>query len=152
MPQPERTLTLLKPETLERGLCGEILRRFEQAGLRILDARRVRFTRTRLKQHYAELRRKNPRAYDRSVRSLTGREGLAVILSGANAIAKVRALVGPTDPTAAPPGTIRGDLSSDSIALADAEDRGTRNLVYAADSPRSARNEIRIWFRAELCR
>ena len=152
MPQPERTLILLKPETLEGGLCGEILRRFEQAGLRILDARRVRFTLPRLRRHYAELRVQNPRAYERTVRSLTGRHGLALILSGANAIAKVRALVGPTDPTAAPPGTIRGDLGSHSIALADAEDRGTRNLVHAADSRRSARDEARIWFRGELCR
>ena len=152
MPQRERTLILLKPEPLEQRLCGEVVRRFEQAGLRILDARRVRLTRSRLARHYAELRIKNPRAYDRTVRSLLGREGLALILRGPNAIAKARALVGPTDPTAAPPGTIRGDLSSDSVALADGEDRGTRNLVHAADSPRSARSEIRIWFGRELCR
>ena len=150
MPQSERTLILLKPEALERGWCGEILRRFERAGLRIRDARRVRLTLPRLKRHYAELRVKHPRAYDRTVRSLIGRDGLALVLSGANAIAKARALVGPTDPTTAPPGTIRGDLSSDSIALADAEDRGTLNLIHAADSARSARNEIRVWFRGVM--
>ena len=63
-----------------------------------------------------------------------------------NAIAKVRALIGPTEPAGAPPGTIRGDLSSDDIERADTEDRGLYNLVHAADSLDSARNEIALWF------
>jgi nucleoside-diphosphate kinase len=68
------------------------------------------------------------------------------VLAGANAIAKVRALIGPTEPASAPPGTIRGDLSSDTIQRADDEDRGLYNLVHAADSRDSARSEIALWF------
>ena len=138
---------LLKPDALERGLCGEILARFERAGLRLKDVRRSRFTRARFAAHYAELRVQHPEAFARNARSLIGREVFAVILVGPNAIAKVRALIGPTDPLQAPAGTVRGDLSADSIALADAADRALGNLVHAADSAVSARREIRIWFR-----
>lgn len=146
MRKTEETLVLLKPDAVERGLCGEILARFERAGLRIRDVCRSRFTRARFAEHYAELRAQHPKAFARNARSLIGRDVFAVILGGPNAIAKVRALMGPTDPLAAPAGTIRGDFSADSIALADAEDRTLSNLVHAADSPASARREVRIWF------
>jgi nucleoside-diphosphate kinase len=142
----ERTLILLKPDALERGLCGEILRRFERAGLRLVQARMVRFTRPLLTRHYAELRLKHPRAFARNATYLVGRHVAALVLEGSNAVAKCRALVGPTDPLSAPAGTIRGDWSADSIAVADAADRGLFNLVHAADSPVTARREIRLWF------
>jgi len=142
----ERTLVLLKPDTLGRGLCGEVLGRFERAGLRLVDIRKARFTRVLLARHYAELRAKDPGAYERATRTMMGQEAVAVILQGPNAVAKARSLTGPTDPLAAPPGTIRGDYLSDSIALANAEDRGLDNLVHAADSVAAARRETRIWF------
>jgi nucleoside-diphosphate kinase len=142
----ERTLVLLKPDTLRRRVCGEILSRFERAGLLLVDIRKTRFTRTILARHYGELKAKNPAAYKRNVPYLAGREAVALILQGPNAVAKARALAGPTDPLVATPGTIRGDFSSDSIFFADSEDRGLENLVHAADSVTSARREIRIWF------
>jgi nucleoside-diphosphate kinase len=142
----ERTLILLKPDTLGRGLCGEVLSRFERAGLRIITIRKTRFTRTLLARHYAELRLKNPEAYRRNAPYLAGKDVIALVLEGPNAIAKSRSLAGPTDPLAAAPGTIRGDFSSDSIPFADSENRGLKNLVHAADSPASARREIRLWF------
>ncbi len=145
----ERTLILLKPDALRRRLLGEILHRFERAGLEIHDIRRVEFTSARLEQHYAELRLKNPRAYDRNARYLAGQTGFAVVLSGIHAIAKTRSLTGPTEPAAAPPGTIRGDYSSDTIAIADAQDRGLHNLIHAADSPEAAAREIALWFEPE---
>lgn len=142
----EETLVLIKPDALERGQTGDILRRFETAGLRIRNARWVCPDLGLLQKHYADLKTRNARAYDRNTRYLAGKNALALVLSGVNAIAKVRALIGPTEPAVAPPGTIRGDFSSDTIKLADDEDRGLYNLVHAADSRDSARNEIALWF------
>src|SRR5882672_735907 len=134
----EETLVLIKPDALERGQIGEVIRRFEQAGLRVRNVRQVRATLAVLQKHYADLKAKNPRAFDRNTRYLAGKNLIAFVLSGTNAIAKVRMLIGPTEPAGAPPGTIRGDLSSDTIKFADSEDRGLYNLVHAADSAGSA--------------
>ena len=142
----EETLVLIKPDTLERGLVGEVLRRFESTGLRIQNIRSVCPNLEKVETHYADLKTRNSRAFDRNTRYLAGKNAIAVILSGVKAITKVRTLIGATEPAAASPGTIRGDLSSDTIALADAEDRGLFNLVHAADSPDSARREIEHWF------
>jgi nucleoside-diphosphate kinase len=149
MKDGERTLILLKPDAVRRGLVGEILQRFERAGLQILDIRRVKLTAERLEQHYAELKAKNPRAYDRNARYLSNHVGIAVVLSGTHAIAKARQLAGPTEPASAPPGTIRGDYSSDTIAIADAQDRGLHNLIHAADSSEAAARETALWFESE---
>lgn len=146
MTQIEETLVLIKPDALERGQAGEVIRRFEQAGLRLRNARWVRPDLLTVETHYADLKAKNLRAFDRNSRYLAGKELLALVLTGSNAIARVRLLIGSTEPSAAAPGTIRGDLSSDTIRLADSEDRGLFNLVHAADSPESARREIAIWF------
>ncbi len=144
----QHTLLLLKPDALERGLCGEILRRIEASGLRVTGIRWVRFSGPLLNRHYAELRVKHPVIFARARRFFLGKEVVAVRVSGVNAIAKVRALTGPTDCLAAPAGTIRGDLSSDSVATADAADRSVQNLVHASDSPASARRELGLWFSA----
>jgi nucleoside-diphosphate kinase len=146
MRSSQDTLVFLKPDALDRGLCGEVLARFERAGLRVIRAREVRLTRALLGRHYAELRRTNRAAFDRNVPYLTGKTVVAFVLRGPNAIAKTRALVGPTDPLRAPPGTIRGDFSADSVPVADVASRGLHNLVHASDSPGSARREIRLWF------
>jgi nucleoside-diphosphate kinase len=143
----ERTLVLFKPDALDRGLVGAILQRFELAGLRVMGIRGFKFERVDLALHYAELQTKHPRAYERNARDLPGKPGIALILEGSDAVAKVRRLVGSTEPASAAAGTIRGDYSSDTIALADAEDRGLHNLVHAADSTEAAQREIEIWFR-----
>lgn len=142
----EETLVLIKPDALERGQIGEVLRRFEAAGLRVRNARWVCPSLATVENHYADLKPRNPRAYDRNTRYLAGKNLLALVLTGVHAITKVRTLIGSTEPATAAPGTIRGDLSSDTIKLADSEDRGLYNLVHAADSPESARREIAIWF------
>ena len=88
----------------------------------------------------------NERAFQRTTASLENRPFVAVLLAGPNAIVKVRAMTGPTDPVKAPAGTIRGDFGCDTIALADAEDRATDNLIHAADSEASVVRESAIWF------
>lgn len=143
----QKTLILLKPDALERGLAGTVLARFEAAGFQIDDARMVVPTLAHLQKHYAELREKNLAAFKRTTRDYAGRKFLALILSAPNAVAKARAMAGPTDPSVAPAGTIRGDFSCDSIATADAENRATANLLHAADSPLSAKREIALWFK-----
>jgi nucleoside-diphosphate kinase len=144
----QQTLILLKPDALERGLAGAILARFEAALLRVEEARLVRPALGRLEAHYADLKRRDPRAYARTTQSLVGRPFLAVVLAGPNAIQKVRALTGPTEPLSAPAGTIRGDWGNDAIATADAEERSTWNLLHAADSEAAVARELGIWFGA----
>jgi len=142
----QRTLILLKPDAIERGLTGTILARFEAVNLRVEDCRSVRPDLGRLQVHYADLQKRDQRAFARTTLSLQDKPFIAVILRGPNAIQKVRALTGPTEPLNAPAGTIRGDLGNDTIAQADVEGRTTNNLVHAADSEASVAREIAIWF------
>lgn len=145
----QRTLILLKPDAIARGLTGAILSRFEAVKLRVEDCRHVRPTLTQLEDHYADLKLRNERAFQRTTKSLQGQPFIALILAGPHAIQKVRALTGPTEPLNAPAGTLRGDYGNDTIAQADAENRTTENLIHAADSEGSVAREIKIWFGRE---
>ena len=130
----ERTLVLVKPDAVRRGLVGEVLARFERKGLRIvaLDQRRV--DAATADRHYAEHVEK---AWYPPLRDfITSGPLVAMVLEGNEAIAVVRGLTGATDGRAAAAGTIRGDLS-----LSNRE-----NLVHASDSPDSSAREIEIFF------
>lgn len=130
----ERTLVLIKPDALRRGLLGEILGRFERKGLAI-EALVLRGMDAALAdQHYAE--HLDKAFYPPLKEFMTGGPLVAAVLSGDQAIDVVRALVGATDGRKAAAGTIRGDLS-----LSNRE-----NLVHASDSPDSAKREIALWF------
>ena len=130
----ERTLVLVKPDALRRGLLGEILSRFERKGLTI-DALVLRTMDAELAdQHYAE--HVDKAFYPPLKEFMTSGPLAAVVLSGDEVIAVVRALVGATDGRKAAAGTIRGDLS-----LSNRE-----NLVHASDSPDSAKRELALWF------
>ncbi len=130
----ERTLVLVKPDALRRGLLGEILSRFERKGLTI-DALVVRTMDAELAdQHYAEHVERD--FYPPLKQFMTSGPLAALVLSGDEVIAVVRALVGATDGRKAAAGTIRGDLS-----LSNRE-----NLVHASDSPDSAKRELALWF------
>jgi nucleoside-diphosphate kinase len=130
----ERTLVLIKPDAVRRGLAGEILGRFERKGLAI-DAMVLRgMDESTADEHYAEHLDKP--FYPSLKEFMTGGPLIALVLSGDQAVDVVRGLVGATDGRRAAPGTIRGDLS-----LSNRE-----NLVHASDSPDSAKREIGIWF------
>ncbi|MCW6010853.1 nucleoside-diphosphate kinase [Micromonospora sp. CPCC 205371] len=130
----ERTLVLIKPDAVRRGLVGEILGRFERKGLTI-EAMVLRGMDAALAdQHYAEHVDKG--FYPPLKDFMTGGPLVAAVLSGDQAIEVVRALTGATDGRKAAPGTIRGDLS-----LSNRE-----NLVHASDSTDSAKREIALWF------
>jgi nucleoside-diphosphate kinase len=142
----QRTLILLKHDAIDRGLVGAILARFEKANLRLENCRFLQPDVDHWQRHYADLKARQPAAFERTTRYLAGKPAMAVILTGTNAIQKARSMIGGTDPLSAAPGTIRGDWGNDSIALADAENRATANLVHAADSEASVAVEIALWF------
>jgi len=130
----ERTLVLIKPDAVRRGLAGEILRRFELRGLEIREARLLTVDRALAEEHYAEHAEKP--FYGELVEFITSGPTLALVLEGEGAIATVRTTMGATNPADASPGTIRGDLA---LSMPD-------NLVHGSDSPESATREIALWF------
>lgn len=130
----ERTLVLVKPDAVRRGLVGEVVGRFERRGLRIEAMVLRRMDGELADQHYAEHLTKP--FYPPLREFMTGGELVAMILVGDNAIAVVRAMCGATDGRKAEPGTIRGDFS-----LSNRE-----NLIHASDSVESAKREIALWF------
>jgi nucleoside-diphosphate kinase len=130
----ERTLVLIKPDAMERGLAGEILGRFERRGLTIRGARLVQVDRELAEEHYAEHAEKP--FFGELVEFITSGPTLALALEGESAIPVVRTTMGATNPTDSAPGTIRGDLA---LAMPD-------NLVHGSDSPESAERELALWF------
>ena len=135
---PERTLVLVKPDAVRRGLAGEILARFERRGLVMRAARLVRVSRDLAERHYAEHAEKP--FFAELVEFITSGETLALVLEGEGAIAVVRTTMGATNPAQAAPGTIRGDLA---LSMPD-------NLVHGSDAPETAEREIALWFGDDL--
>lgn len=134
----EQTLVLVKPDGVRRNLIGEILRRCEAKGYIISELKKLTPTRELLAQHYAEHEGKP--FYEPLMEFMLSGDVVAVKLEGNRVIEGFRSLAGPTDPTVAAPGTIRGDLS---------RDWGTRvvqNLVHGSDSVESAERELSLWF------
>lgn len=130
-----RTLVIAKPDALERGLAGEIVRRLESKGLRLVAAELRTIGSAIAAAHYQEHEGKP--FYDELVTFITRSPSLVMVVEGPpDTWAIVRSLMGPTDPAGAPPGTIRGDLGT----------VVTENLVHGSDSPESAAREIALFF------
>jgi len=130
----QRTLVLLKPDAVRRGLVGNILSRFEAKGLSIVALEQRTIDGAKADEHYAEHVERD--FYPPLRAFVTSGPLLAMVLEGDEAVEVVRAINGATDGRKAAPGTIRGDLS-----LSNRE-----NLVHGSDSPESAEREIKIWF------
>jgi len=130
----QRTLVLLKPDTVRRGLVGEVLSRFEAKGLSLVAMELRTIDAEKADEHYAEHVERD--FYPPLRAFVTSGPLVAMVLEGDEAIEVVRALNGATDGRKAAPGTIRGDLS-----LSNRE-----NLVHGSDGPESAEREIKIWF------
>jgi nucleoside-diphosphate kinase len=131
-----RTLVLLKPDAVRRGLVGNILSRYEAKGLSVVALEMRRIDAAKADEHYAEHVDRD--FYPPLREFVTGGPLVAAVLEGDEAVEVVRALNGATDGRKAAPGTIRGDLS-----LSNRE-----NLVHGSDSPESAERELKIWFPA----
>ena len=136
MAEVERTLSIVKPDAVVKGATGEILRRFEEAGLRIVALKRLFLSDEQARGFYA-VHRERP-FYGDLVKFMTSGPVVASVLEGAGAIAHHRELMGPTNSTQAPPGTIRGDFGTDI----------ERNAVHGSDGPETARVEIAFFFNA----
>ena len=130
----ETTLVLVKPDGIDRGLAGEVVARFERRGYRLRGARLLKITRSLAAQHYAE--HKGKPFYADLVSFITSGPVLALAVSGENAIAGIRTLMGATNPADAAPGTIRGDYATEL----------SENVVHGSDSRASARRELGLFF------
>ena len=136
MAQSERTLSIVKPDAVERGHAGEILARLERAGLRILALKKLQLSRQQAEGFYA-VHRERPFFGD-LVAFMTSGPVVVSVLEGENAVARNRELMGPTDSKKAPKGTIRGDFGTDI----------ERNAVHGSDAAATARIEIAYFFNA----
>ena len=147
----QRTLVLLKPDALERGLIGEIIQRFEKVGLKIVGLKMVWPTEETALKHYTEdlAVRRGEHVRQLMVEMLVSGPVVAMVLEGIEAVELVRKLVGGTEPKMAAPGTIRGDYAHVSYKHADAKGKGIQNLIHASANAEEAGQEIQVWFDAD---
>lgn len=174
-PKKERTLVILKPDAVQRGLIGEIIRRIENTGLKLVALKIVNATEEQLWTHYNKddewfLKKGNRtieelKAIGRSIDKEAIEYGkdiiralvkfmscgpvVPMVFEGNQAVGIVKKIVGLTEPLTSDGGTIRGDYTLDSYALASFDDRAVRNLVHCSDPVEDADREIPIWFKEE---
>lgn len=174
----QRSVVLVKPDGVKRGLVGDIIHRFEKAGLKLVAMKMIWVDKDIVEKHYPESRtelmeaigKKTLEAYEKygkdpheemgtkdaaeigrlvnkwNMEFLSSGPVVAMILEGAHAIESIRMMVGHTLPLMAQPGTIRGDYSIDSAALANDRKRSVRNLIHASGNEEEARYEVELWF------
>lgn len=135
----EETLVLVKPDGVQRNLAGEVLARIERKGYSLVDIRMVQADRALLAEHYAE--HEGKAFYEGLLEFMQSGPIVAMRVAGSRVIEGFRSLAGATDPTAAAPGTIRGDFGRDWEAGV------LLNIVHGSDSPESAARELAIWFK-----
>ena len=133
----ERTFVMVKPDGVQRGLIGEVIRRLENRGLRLVAAKFMQVSRELAERHYAVHRGKP--FYEGLIAYITSGPVMAMVWEGPQAIAAVRQTMGATRPTEAAPGTIRHDFGLEI----------GRNLTHASDGPETAAFEIDLWFRPD---
>ncbi len=133
----ERTLVLVKPDGVQRGLIGEVISRLERRGLRLVAAKFVKVSRSLAEAHYAI--HKGKPFYPGLIEYITSAPVMAMVWEGPNAVAAVRQTMGATRPTEAAPGTLRHDFALEI----------GRNLTHASDEPANGEKEIALWFREE---
>lgn len=149
----ERTLILLKPDALQRGIAGEIITRFERVGLKIIGIKMVSPSKEHYHTHYETISkmitRRGQKAFDVTLDFMMIGPVIAVVLEGVHAVEEVRKMVGATEPKTANPGTIRGDYAHISFAHADVVKSGIPNLIHASGDSDEAKQEVAHWFSEE---
>ncbi len=133
----ERTLLLIKPDAMQRGLVGEVLARFERKGFKIVGMKMLHMSKELARDHYAHLVSKP--FYPDLEKFVTSHPLVAVVIEGKEAVEVTRLIVGPTNASKAPGGTIRGDFSNST----------SRNIIHASDSKETAEKEVHRFFRKE---
>ncbi|MDD5605944.1 MAG: nucleoside-diphosphate kinase [Patescibacteria group bacterium] len=145
----ERSLVIIKPDGIRKGLESEIKERLTATGLKIVAEKRLEADMNLASEHYDDLgQRKGEDVKRRMVTFMTSGAIEAMVIEGDNAIEEVRRIVGATLPCQAGGGTIRGDLGDhgETYDRCDAEDRAVENLIHASDAPDTAQREIKLWF------
>lgn len=171
-PKKERTMVFIKPDGVQRGLIGEVIKRFERTGLKLVSLKMTVLDADRCWQHYnkdnewyekkgsrsIEERKANGLSIDKSaidygkeiiealVKFMTSGPVVAMIWEGNKATGVVTKIVGTTEPTTSDVGTIRGDLTIDSYEITSVDSRAVRNLIHCSESPEEAEREITLWF------
>lgn len=147
----EKTLVLIKPDGVERGLIGEIISRFEKRGLKIVGMKMVRVNQELAMKHYTEdiSKRRGEQVRKRLMDFIVNNHVIVICLEGVDAVENVRRMVGETEPKAALPGTIRGDYAHISYNYADNKGIAVPNLVHASGNKEEAEKEISLWFSQE---
>jgi nucleoside-diphosphate kinase len=133
----ERTLVIVKPDGVQRGLIGEVLRRLEIRGLKMVGLKMMAVSEELARRHYGVHEGKP--FFEGLIKYITAAPVVVAVLEGKDAVATVRSTVGATNPVQAGPGTIRGDLA---VEIG-------RNLVHASDSPETAQSEVALFFKEE---
>jgi nucleoside-diphosphate kinase len=133
----ERSLVLVKPDGVQRGLIGEVIARFERRGLRLVGAKFMQVSRDLAQKHYAEHEGKP--FYDGLISYITSAPVMAMVWEGPNAVSAIRQTVGSTKPAESAPGTIRHDFALEV----------GRNLIHASDKPETGVRETALWFKPE---
>jgi len=133
----ERSLVLVKPDGVQRGLVGEVITRLERRGLRLVAAKFMQVSKTLAEEHYAIHKGKS--FYDGLISYITSAPVMAMVWEGPNAVAAIRQTMGATRPWEAAPGTLRHDFALEV----------GRNLTHASDSPENGEKETALWFKAE---
>ncbi len=147
----QRSLVLLKPDALERGIVGEILTRFERVGATMVGLKLLVSEKDTAALHYTEdlAKRRGEKVREMMINMLTSGPIVAVVLEGIEIVEVVRKMIGGTEPKAALPGTIRGDYAHISFKYADATGANIFNLIHASATPEEAEVEVAVWFKAE---
>lgn len=141
----EKTLVLLKPDAVQRGLMGRIISRLEDAGLKAVGMKMVWVKPEFAKKHYAAHLKKA--FYPGLEKMITEGPVVAMVIEGLHAVETVRKIVGPTEPRLAPPGTVRGDFAHHSAEYTNKQGKAIKNLVHASGNKKEAEAEIKLWFK-----
>jgi len=146
----ERTLIILKPDSVQRGIVGEILTRFERVGLKIVGTKMLQPDYDHYYHHYENIgqmiSRRGKAAFDVTLELMQQGPVIAVVLEGVEAVSLVRKMVGTTEPKEAAPGTVRGDYAHISFAHAQKHASSIPNIIHASGDPAEANQEIAHWF------
>lgn len=174
-PKHERTFVIIKPDGVQRSLIGEIIKRFERTGLKLVGLKLTVLDSDRIWKHYNKdeawfLKKgtkivedrtsaglpieKDPVEYGKDIiraleKFMTSGPVVMMAWEGNQAVAVVKKIVGETEPATSDVGTIRGDLTTDSYAIAAVDDRAVRNLIHCSDEPDNAEFELDLWFKKE---
>lgn len=143
----QRTLVLLKPDAVVRGLAGRIITRFEDAALKIVGVKMARLDADFTRRHYFDLEeRLGADIYNSTASFMQSGPVIALALEGVDAVAKVRQIIGSTYPNAAAPGTVRGDFAHQTKASSEVSGKAVMNLVHASGNWDEAKYEVDLWF------